>query len=321
MPGSKCTVLLLTLLLTLSACSQRQLVMPASGGRPYDVVVVGDQDTVVAPMLTQETPGLPQSEPLFTVVQMRGNQLSGSARLARSIVVVETDSSRYDHTSINYVRNVYARPQRIVYITAPSAQSIAQEVRPKVLQLLLMRHEMGISIDRLRRKHNKKLSQRVSRTFGVEMLIPHTMKKVKQGDGFLWMSDNRPDCSTNICIYTSENRDSVMHINIKGETDQMYMATVEGSTLQSTLKKGKQSITVKRGLWQMEGDAMGGPWVSHTLEDAQTGRVVVAEAFVYAPGHDKRNLLFEAEAALMTMKPAAKTSATETTAGGKKKRK
>ena len=32
---------------------------------------------------------------------------------------------------------------------------------------------------------------------------------------------------TNICIYTSENRDSVMQTNIKGETDDMYMTTVE----------------------------------------------------------------------------------------------
>lgn len=312
---------LLLAALLLSACSKQLPLLPTSGGRPYDVVLLGDRDSVVATMLTQDTPGLPQSEPMFSVMQLSGNELSGSAKLARSIVVVETDSNRYDESVVNYERNVYAKPQAIVYITAPSAESIAREVRPSVLQTLLLRHEMGNSIAHLRRKHNKRLAKRVRQMFGVDMLIPHTMKKVKQGDGFLWMSDNRPDCSTNICLYTSENRDSVMHIYIKGETDQMYMATVPGSTLQSTLKKGKQSIVVSRGLWQMEGDAMGGPWVSHTLEDARTGRVVVAEAFVYAPGHNKRNLMFEAEAALMTLKPATEASATKASSAAKKKRK
>lgn len=289
--------------LLLSACSKRLPLLPTSGGRPYDVLLVGDGDSVVTPMLMQDTPGLPQPEPLFNVMQVGGNELSGSAKLARSIVVVETDSSRYDHAAINYERNVYAQPQGIVYITAPSAQSIAQEVRPEVLQGLLLRHEMSSSIARLRRKYDKKLTERVRQMFGVEILIPHTMKKVRQGDGFLWMSDNRPDCSTNICIYTSENRDSVMKANVKGETDQMYMATVQGSILQNTLKKGKQSVVVRRGLWQMEGDAMGGPFVSHTITDTLTGRSVVAEAFVYAPGFSKRNLVLEAEAALMTLQP------------------
>ena len=39
----------------------------------------------------------------------------------------------------------------------------------------------------------------------------------------------------------------------------------------------------------MEGDMMGGPFVSHAHLDEKNQRVVVAETFVYAPGTKKRN--------------------------------
>ena len=48
---------------------------------------------------------------------------------------------------------------------------------------------------------------------------------------------------------------------------------------------------VLRGLWRMEGDKMGGPFVSHALLDKKKGRVIVAESFVYAPESKKANLI------------------------------
>ena len=57
-----------------------------------------------------------------------------------------------------------------------------------------------------------------------------------------------------------------------------------------------------RGLWRMQGDMMGGPFVSHTRLDKKNHRVVVAEGFVYAPETDKRNFMRRIEAALFTLR-------------------
>ena len=57
-----------------------------------------------------------------------------------------------------------------------------------------------------------------------------------------------------------------------------------------------------RGLWRMEGDMMGGPFVSVARLDEQNNRVVVAEGFVYAPETDKRNFIRRIEAALYTLR-------------------
>ncbi len=64
--------------------------------------------------------------------------------------------------------------------------------------------------------------------------------------------------------YVLAKRDSVMKVNIPGVEPRMYMAT-------DTVCTSVKPITVKggyameaRGLWKMEHDAMGGPFVSHS---------------------------------------------------------
>jgi len=58
-----------------------------------------------------------------------------------------------------------------------------------------------------------------------------------------------------------------------------------------------------RGLWRLYGgEAMGGPFVSHSRLDCVNGRVVTAEVFVYAAGQKKRNALRQAEAILYTLR-------------------
>ena len=86
----------------------------------------------------------------------------------------------------------------------------------------------------------------------------------------------------------------------------MYMQTdIETVSSGMVAVKGRRMM-VCRGLWSMKGDAMGGPFVSHSVVDSASRRIVVAEAFVYAPGMKKRNLLRQVEAALYTMKKVKK---------------
>ena len=62
------------------------------------------------------------------------------------------------------------------------------------------------------------------------------------------------------------------------------------------------SATEVRGLWKiLNGEAMGGPYVSHTRLDQVNGRIVTAEAFLYAAGQKKRTALRQAEAILYTL--------------------
>ena len=57
-----------------------------------------------------------------------------------------------------------------------------------------------------------------------------------------------------------------------------------------------------RGLWKIyKGEAMGGPYVSHTCLDEINQRIITAETYILAPGQKKRNELRKAEAVLFTL--------------------
>ena len=66
-------------------------------------------------------------------------------------------------------------------------------------------------------------------------------------------------------------------------------------------------VQIARGLWYMENDMMGGPFVSHSMVDEINGRIIVTEAFLYAPNRKKGNMMRKLEASLYTIKlPADK---------------
>jgi hypothetical protein len=92
-----------------------------------------------------------------------------------------------------------------------------------------------------------------------------------------------------------------MKANIPGEMPNMYMATDTTTVTVEPITVQKQYACEMRGLWQMENDCMGGPFVSHSRVDTVNNRVVVVEGFVYAPEKMKRGLIRRMEATLYTL--------------------
>lgn len=299
---------LLSLLGTLAACREKVSLLPKSGGRPFEVLVVGDRDSLLRKVLSADVEGLPQSEPSFDVSATDSAHFAGALRLARSIVTVNIDPNLYTATRIRYEKNVYAKPQIMVYIGAPSTKVLAQGLAAQapMLRQLLNRFEANAAIALLSHKRNIEAEKTIGKLFGVEMWIPMDMVSSKQGKDFLWLSNNSPTGMQNIVLYRSPApqstnhyihlRDSVMRLHIKGETDAMFMRTVKTTVTGSLTKEKGHTIMVHKGLWEMEGDDMGGPFIAHTQ-----GHLTV-EAFVFAPGMKKRNLLRRTEAALYTLK-------------------
>lgn len=307
--------------LLLAACNDRKGMLPTSGGSPYEVTVVGDVDSILYKALSIDVEGLPQSEPMFDVSEpdiKPAEALKGVLRYARSLVVVDINPKKYDKLSIACKRNMYAEPQLIVRVCAPAAnclrsmstQDTTQQGNAHTLVELLKAHESKAYIETLQHKHNPKMEAEVKRMFGFEIPIPADMKSCKRGKDFLWISNDSPTAMQNICIYKQQfrNRDSVMQVNIKGETDSMYMTTVHDACSVIYKNDEREDILTQewRGLWEMKGDAMGGPFVSHTLHDIAGHKTLTIECFVYAPGTKKRNTLMRTEASLMTVKAAGR---------------
>lgn len=316
---TKCLRLLfLTAFVALCSCSGGpQSLLPKSGGRPYEVLLVASDRrcaAVVDSVLTQDMPSLPQREPMFDVSLIDTTRFNQTTRLARCIVIVTVNPAVFTSTRIRYEKNVWARPQLVVYVNTPSASQLSQYMAKAGHRLtsLLTRAEINTAISTLRAGSNRKAESSIRSMFGWNMRIPAEMKAGKTGRNFIWLSDNRPDRMRNICVYsysgtnldahrTLAARDSVMRLNIPGELDGMYMQTTPGSVTAGLTTEDGRTVMISRGLWEMRNDAMGGPFVSLSTVDSANSRIIVAEAFVYAPGTNKRNLIRSAEAALYTL--------------------
>lgn len=316
---TKCLrLLLLTAIVALCSCSGGpQSLLPKSGGRPYEVLLVTSDRrcaAVVDSVLTQDMPSLPQSEPMFDVSQIDSTRFNQTTRLARCIVIVTVNPAVFTSTRIRYEKNVWARPQLVVYVNTPSAAQLGMYMSKAGNRLtdLLTRAEINTAISVLRAGSNRKAEDNIKSMFGCDMLIPADMKASKKGRNFIWLSDNGADRMRSICVYSYSGstldanravaaRDSVMRLNIPGELDGMYMQTTPGSVTAGLTTEDGRTVMISRGLWEMRNDAMGGPFVSLSTVDSVNSRIIVAEAFVYAPGTNKRNLIRSAEAALYTL--------------------
>ena len=298
----------LTSVMTLTDCGRSPL-MPQSGGKPYEVVLIGDRDSIVYHELDADVEGLPQSEPSFDVLMT--DSATSIDLLARNVVRVSIDSLRYSRTHIRYDQDVNASPQLMVYIHTPSAKALRQELPPLGgrLRQLLTQAEMKRAQTFLNEKHNDEAERMIEKMFRVKMHIPANLTLSKRGERFLWFSNQSAEAQRCICLYEMNpypaqdmsKRDSVMRCNIKGETDSMYMRTVANTATAYKQKRANgQEEYIVRGLWEMYGDAMGGPFVQRIIP-TESQRTIVCEAFVFAPGMSKRNLIRQLEAVLMTL--------------------
>ena len=303
---------------------KKSLLMPNASGLPYEMLVVMGDDQWERPLgravynvLDTDVPGLPQSERSFRITRIAPSAFdSNMFRIMRNVILVDIQNI-YTQPKFKFARNVYSYPQMVMTLQAPDEASLAAYVNENAQSILdfFTKAEMNREIENLREEHNPEVSRLANEILGVDVWVPWEVSKIKQGKDFLWASTNVGKKDMNIVLYSYpykdkntftleyflNKRDSVMKVNIPGGREGSYMTTqrdfvyVKDATVQ-----GKYA-QVARGLWRVQGDRMGGPFVSHSRVDEVNGRIIVAEAFIYAPESLKRDLMRRMEAALYTL--------------------
>lgn len=305
------------LFLFLASCSPgggRNRKLPKSTGQPYEVVLEGDTDSIVTKILTEEVPALPQPEPLCRLIQVKKGKIHGSYLLVRTRIVVNIPAAEF---SVRLSRNENASPQTVIRISARSLQQLREKLNPEKLRQLVDETELehlASIISTNPSKQNREMQQLVKKNFGISMIIPAEMQASKKAGNFIWISNNASSGMKNLILMKvkreerrgkmkSEERrmknsnafhvndkaliDSILRTNMPGETDSMYMMI---------------PVLSDRGLWEMKGDAMGGPYVMRRIRLRKTGDEIIIIGFVYAPEMKKKILIKQLEAAISTIK-------------------
>jgi len=327
-------LLLLTFLL--SSC-KKEMVIPRASGRPYEVmVVIPDQDwqakqgRALFAVLDTDIPGLPQPERSFHISQVDPKRFDQILNIFRNIIIVDINKQIYSKTTMKFTRDKYAMEQIVLTIQSPSADDFADFCFDHGQDIIdfLTKMEMNRLIKELKDKYSKKTAELAKEIFDCELHAPEEIKSYKKGENFFWTSSNGASALVNICMYSYPyegpetfnkqyvlaKRDSVMAVNIPGTLPSMHMATDTMCTFVKPIVVHNQYALEARGLWYMENDGMGGPFVSHSRVDTTRNLVIVVEGFVFAPEKMKRGLMRRLEGSLYTLNlPDEQTSPIVTT--------
>ena len=289
------------LLLTSCGLTGKNRKKPASTGQPYEIVLEGDTDSIVTRILTEDVPALPQPEPLCKLIQVKKGKTKGCYLLVRTRIIVNITDKDF---AVKLSHDENAAPQNIIRINAHSVQQLRERLNGEKLRQIVDEAELKHLAEMISNnpsKQNKEMQEEVKKTFGLDMKIPVSMNASKKAKDFIWISNNASTGMLNLLVMKvkSEERriknsnafhvnvndkaqiDSILRTNMPGETDSMYMTI---------------PVLLERGLWEMKGDAMGGPYVMHRSHN------LYVIGFVYAPEMKKKILIKQLEAAISTIK-------------------
>ena len=307
-----------------SSSNRKSIMTPTATGAPYEVLVVADPEDfqngvydALHEVLTDDIPGLPQSEEFFKVSKTTSKDFTRSHRYCRNIIIVKIDRM-FTQAKYKFSRDVYAAPQIVMTIQAPDIANFKQFLEKNGSGILSFfdKVEINREVDHLKRRHHPVIEEKVKEIFDCDINVPEDLRRMKTAKNFLWASTDRGERDMNFVIYSYpytdantftpeyffDKRDSVMQRNIPGPREGQYMTTTrEFVKVRDAEVKGKYA-QIARGLWDMKNYDMGGPFVSISRVDEKNQRVVVVEGFVYAPGDPKKGLMRRMEASLYTLK-------------------
>lgn len=97
-------------------------------------------------------------------------------------------------------------------------------------------------------------------------------------------------------------RDSIGEKYVPGPYENTFMMTEKAFApyIFPAEIGGKKGVEV-RGIWEINGYPMAGPFLTYIINDEENKRKMVLEGFTFAPSAEKRDYMFELEAILKTV--------------------
>jgi len=298
-------------------------IMPNITGGTGEVLVVMDQfnwnnstGELLQDILKEEYPGLPQSEPFFDVIQVTAASFDGVYQFHRSIVLT-TISSELE-PRIRYRENVYARPQIMIQLEAPTSAALKDLISENEDQIkgFLVQYDRNRLMDVYKESKDPAIQKEIAAHHQIRLAIPRGYNLDFSKDDYTSVSIEAPDLSQVIQIYEYpasgpedltvakiiEERNSFTKKYTRGPREGSYMTISKMfRPIAYDLKNNGKDVIELRGLWELENGYMGGPFVSHSVYDATRNRIITVDGYIYHPNQKKRVLMRQLEAIIYSM--------------------
>ena len=317
-------LLALAVILALASCKSTKALLPNVSGKAGEIIVVidkadweGNLGTKVRDLLACDCPWLAQKEPLYSLANVAPGGFGDLFKVHRNIVYFAI-SPQLDTAGIAYRHDVWAAPQCLVQISAHNADEAAELLTEngKTIVSFIEQAERDRVIRNCIRYEEREIAPKVAEVFGGSPHFPMGYKLKKLTDDFGWIADEKQFTIQGILIYKYPStgaedeleldniiamRNAMLKKNVPGMFENTWMTTGEymPPQIEYFRYRGREFSQV-RGLWEVENDYMGGPFVSQSFYSRDGSEVITAEAFVYAPKYDKRQYLRQVESILFS---------------------
>ena len=325
--NSKIGTLVIVLLLSFTSCkkSDRQILHQNVTGKAGEMIVVMSKvawddvpGNVVRKTLAQPQLALPQEEPLFDLVSIPHEAFKDIFLKTRNILQTKI-SPIVENPGVTFTDDVWAYPQATVQINARNNEEFEKIFtdNSEKIAAYFLKAERDRLAQNYRKLYDKAVYNNLLDKFKLMLMVPPGFKVTTQAKDFSWVRFETPEISQGLLVYTFpyqsdstftldyllNKRDSILKANVPGPTKGSFMTTerVAPQVFNITRHNGNYAADI-RGLWRVQNDFMGGPFILLAELDIHRQRVVVIDGYVYAPSKDKRNLTRQVEAIIYSLK-------------------
>ena len=275
---------------------------------------------VIRQYLARDQYGLNQPEPIFKLAHIQKQSFSDLFHKHRNLLIVNIDKNAKE-AKIESFKDYWAKPQVVITITAPSATAFVKLFRENAETIIqkfrLTERERILSV--YRPSCPNPVTNAVLKNFKLNMIIPKDYYVAKTDTNFMWIRKETNTFSQGLLIFEDPYIDTAQFslASIIARTDRFQKLYVPGATEGSYMSVDQEFVLPKarvvkdfatdyavevRGLWKVEGDFMGGPFLSVTFFDPRTNHIVTIMGYVYYPAKNKRDMLRQLEAIIYSTK-------------------
>ena len=263
-------------------------------------------------VFASEFEGLPQQEPLFTLVHIPPKVFKDFAREGRNIIKISLNT--VDTAYIE--KNKYASPQLVLNVEGRNSKAITKQLN-KISSKAILAFRKNEVMEKQRRIRKSVLKTEEFKALGVSLTLPSAYSLFKKDNqNKLWFQRETKKGSVNFLTYTLpiitqpitlekviKIRDSIGKEFIPGRNEGSYVITEKAYKPYFNKIKIKNLTAFKtKGTWEVVNDYMAGPFLNIMVEDIKNQRFIVFEGFVFSPSDRKREYMIELEAIIESLK-------------------
>lgn len=314
----------LTLIMAASCTTKPQTASKTAIGMPYESFVICDNeawesgiDSALYRTVGARVAGLPRPESYFYILGHKSHaEASSMERKYGNLISINIDPI-YAEPTLKVEDNVYARPQVVISVNAPTIESAKRFIEEHGAEIAghFEIGERNRSLADSRRSSMPKLMEQFKKHTGIDMHIPAGFGRANSGDrSLLWFMRDYEKKAQYIFAFSQRyngpedfegaalermliNKLAVVHSDKPGS--RLTISQNAPIYWSEIVANGRLWYEL-RGCWEVTFDQMGGPFVSFSTLDEERGIITTIVFALYAPEEQQRGLMGELEYLIYT---------------------